>query len=323
MKWYDLVVLALYIVVALTSEDAVACLFPLIVYAIARIYGSTENNRDAGADDRERLAREDVRRRALLDRIHLLSGVEFEEMSADLFRHMGLTATVTQRTRDGGVDLVLRDGQRTVLVQCKRQSQPVGVKVVRELFGVLIDKAADKAIVVTNGSFTSEAEAFARGKRLELVDGALFTRLYIKYVTPDPVKAPPEPDRATSHSGAQEGTVAWDGSIPGIRAAEKALQAFVDSGAVRSVLRLGTEDAQVVLELMQASAYYPDVRKYLRGKKVVVVMARSQSIQLRATGEQLRAARDADFDRLSNHTTPSHSGELIGWDKETNTPIIG
>jgi restriction system protein len=74
---------------------------------------------------------------------------------------------------DGGVDLDLTypSGER-LIVQCKHwKNRHVGVKQLRELWGVLDDEKADGAIFVTSGSFTAEALAFARGKQLELIDG--------------------------------------------------------------------------------------------------------------------------------------------------------
>jgi restriction system protein len=48
----------------------------------------------------------------------------------------------------------------------------VGVKPVRELFGVMTAEAADRAILITSGVYTDEALRFGEGKPLELVDGA-------------------------------------------------------------------------------------------------------------------------------------------------------
>ena len=59
---------------------------------------------------------------------------------------------------DGGVDLRLRKNGQVVFVQCKQwKARSVGVKVVRELFGVMAAKNVKHGIVVTYGEFTSEA----------------------------------------------------------------------------------------------------------------------------------------------------------------------
>ncbi len=74
---------------------------------------------------------------------------------------------------DGGVDVeAWRDGKR-FLVQCKHwRSRPVGVDVVRELLGAVTAARAAGGILVTSGTFTEAALAFARGQPLELIDGA-------------------------------------------------------------------------------------------------------------------------------------------------------
>jgi restriction system protein len=103
-----------------------------------------------------------------------LTWSQFERLIAEFYRRKG--ATVTPRggpMADGGVDLNLTypTGDR-LIVQCKHwKTRHVGVKPLRELWGVLDDVKADGAIFVTSGSFTADALAFARGKQLELIDG--------------------------------------------------------------------------------------------------------------------------------------------------------
>jgi restriction system protein len=103
-----------------------------------------------------------------------LTWSQFERLMAEFYRRKG--ATVAPRggpMADGGVDLNLTypTGER-LIVQCKHwKNRHVGVKPVRELWGVLDDEKADGAIFVTSGAFSADALAFARGKRLELIDG--------------------------------------------------------------------------------------------------------------------------------------------------------
>ena len=76
---------------------------------------------------------------------------------------------------DGGVDLRLySEGSPRVgvLVQCKAwNSLKVGVKEVRELFGVMAAEGVNEGIFVTTSGFTVEAHEFARGKTIALIDG--------------------------------------------------------------------------------------------------------------------------------------------------------
>jgi len=76
------------------------------------------------------------------------------------------------------VDLVLRKAGRVSLVQCKQWKVfSVGAPVIREMFGIMTAERADEAIIVTSGRFTSEAESFAKGKSIRLVDGPHLLKL--------------------------------------------------------------------------------------------------------------------------------------------------
>jgi restriction system protein len=105
--------------------------------------------------------------------LHGMSWKEFELLVGEAFRQQGYTVTeIGGGGADGGVDLVLRKGRETSLVQCKQwKATQVGVQVVRELFGVMAARGATGAFVVTSGSFTPDAIDFASGRNITLVDG--------------------------------------------------------------------------------------------------------------------------------------------------------
>ncbi len=90
----------------------------------------------------------------------------FEELIAELFVREGCEVELTQPTRDGGVDLhVVKQesfGKWLYLVECKRQKEtnPVGVQVVRQLFGEVNHHRANAGIVVTSSYFTKPAIEF-------------------------------------------------------------------------------------------------------------------------------------------------------------------
>jgi len=68
--------------------------------------------------------------------------------------------------------LKLRKDGRTLLVQCKQWKVfSVGAPVVREMFGLMTAEHADEAIIVTSGKFTRDAQDFAAGKPIRLIDG--------------------------------------------------------------------------------------------------------------------------------------------------------
>ncbi len=102
-----------------------------------------------------------------------LSWQDFEHLVGEAYRRKGYSADVIgSETGDGGVDVVLRGHGQKILLQCKHwQARQVGVKIVRELLGVVVSENADKGIVVTYGYFTHGARAFAqKNPRIELVD---------------------------------------------------------------------------------------------------------------------------------------------------------
>jgi restriction system protein len=102
-----------------------------------------------------------------------LSWQEFERLVGEGFRQRGFQ--VTERGGagpDGGVDLALARGHERFLVQCKQwRAQQVGVSVVRELYGVMAAERVAGGYVVTSGAFTKDANEFAAGRNIELVDG--------------------------------------------------------------------------------------------------------------------------------------------------------
>lgn len=108
-----------------------------------------------------------------------ISWREFEDLVGEAYRRKGYAVTECGGGGpDGGVDLELRRGGETLLVQCKHyRMKKVGVKIVRELYGVVASENATGGIVISSGTFTQETIDFSRGKPLELVDGKRLLRL--------------------------------------------------------------------------------------------------------------------------------------------------
>lgn len=109
-----------------------------------------------------------------IDWLNRLSWQDFERQVAEVYRQRGYQVDeVGGGGADGGVDLRLRQDGTTAIVQCKRwKTYKVGVRPVRELFGVMAAERADRAIFITSGVYTEEALRFGEGKAIELVDGA-------------------------------------------------------------------------------------------------------------------------------------------------------
>lgn len=108
-----------------------------------------------------------------LESLRNLSWREFERLLAEAFRREGyLVELGGGHEADGGVDLRLKRGDTLEVVQCKHwKARKVGVKVIRELRGVMAVEGAGRGAVVTSGGFTREAEDFAAAARIRLIDG--------------------------------------------------------------------------------------------------------------------------------------------------------
>jgi restriction system protein len=112
-------------------------------------------------------------RQSGIESIRALPWKQFEELLGEAYRRQGFTVFENPgKGADGGIDLTLKRGGETYLVQCKHwKTYKVGVRVVREMLGLVTAHGASGAIVVTSGVFTKEAIDFARTQHVELVDG--------------------------------------------------------------------------------------------------------------------------------------------------------
>lgn len=106
--------------------------------------------------------------------IRRMNWQDFEVLVGEAFRLRGYSVIETGGGGpDGGIDLELSKGGEIFLVQCKHwRGFKVSVNVVRELFGVMAARGATGGFVVTSGVFTADAESFAKGRNIELIDGA-------------------------------------------------------------------------------------------------------------------------------------------------------
>ena len=98
-----------------------------------------------------------------------LSGTEFEEFLAGLFRAQGYAADLTAVTGDYGADLILSKDGRRIAVQTKRYVGSVGVQAVQEALSGRAYYQCDTAWVVTTGAFTINARALAERSGVKLI----------------------------------------------------------------------------------------------------------------------------------------------------------
>jgi restriction endonuclease Mrr len=108
------------------------------------------------------------------DDLFKISPRQFEEVVADLLSDMGMEVELTPATRDGGKDILAymrtEIGKFLCLVEAKQHSRnrPVGVELVRSLYGTLMDHQATTGMLVTTSRFAKPAKAFQEKHKYQL-----------------------------------------------------------------------------------------------------------------------------------------------------------
>ena len=115
-----------------------------------------------------------MRKGLSIDRIRSLHWHDFEEFIALLYAYHGYKPEMISRFghADGGIDIILYRKGKKYLVQCKHHSrEAIGVKAVRELYGLMERHKAAGAFFVTSGIFSDPVlEEFTDDPKLTLVD---------------------------------------------------------------------------------------------------------------------------------------------------------
>ncbi len=108
----------------------------------------------------------------------LLDGINprgFEKLIAEMYARMGYEIELRRGTKDGGLDfLAIKNEEKDpyiIIVECKHpiKKNTIGVKLVREVYGVGKWNGAEQSILVTSSKFSSEAEKFAIKKQDEIL----------------------------------------------------------------------------------------------------------------------------------------------------------
>lgn len=114
-----------------------------------------------------------------------LTGFEFEHFTAHLMECLGYTARVTEKSGDGGVDIIAHTDQLgfqppIIKIQCKRQTAQVGEPEVSQLLGTLGE--GEFALFVTLGSYSRQARNRERNTpRLRLLDGEQLVQMILDH----------------------------------------------------------------------------------------------------------------------------------------------
>jgi restriction system protein len=117
-----------------------------------------------------------------------ISPRRFEELVAELYHRDGYEVELTPVSGDGGVDIYAVQktpfGSFLTVVDCKRyrRDRPVGVGLIRQLYGTVEAKEASVGVLATTSTFTKGASEFqeARKYRLGLQDFLSIHELLLK-----------------------------------------------------------------------------------------------------------------------------------------------
>lgn len=95
-----------------------------------------------------------------------ISSREFEEMVCELLDKQGYNVKLTKQTRDGGKDIIVVQksvlGEFCIYVECKKydKSNPISVRLVRELYGTVMADNATAGMIITTSYFTRDAKEY-------------------------------------------------------------------------------------------------------------------------------------------------------------------
>jgi len=106
--------------------------------------------------------------------LHEMPPREFEHLVFELLIRDGFECLLTPATRDGGYDILARYqtpvGPVIYLVECKRfgPQKPVGVSIVRGLYGVVESQRANAGLIVTTSHLSPDASALREELRYRM-----------------------------------------------------------------------------------------------------------------------------------------------------------
>lgn len=103
-----------------------------------------------------------------IDDIDLMTGTEFEEFIALLFKKMGYSSQVTKQSGDQGIDVIAIKNNTRIGIQAKCYSNAVGNAAIQEAVAGKNFYNCDKTVVVTNNYFTTAAIDLAQANNVIL-----------------------------------------------------------------------------------------------------------------------------------------------------------
>lgn len=107
--------------------------------------------------------------------VDTMGGLEFERYLASLLGRMGYTDIRLTEKYDLGVDIVAKKNGVTWGVQAKRYNSPVKAEAVRQAYTALNRYKCARAMVITNSTYSRQAQMLAADNDVVLVDRQVLT----------------------------------------------------------------------------------------------------------------------------------------------------
>ena len=103
----------------------------------------------------------------------------YEDVCMEYLRIKNCDANVTCTGADGGIDIKVSDknGNMLAIGQCKAWNKPIGVNLIRELYGVMASERIRVGVFLTTSIFSKDAIEFAKNKTILLIDADEFVKL--------------------------------------------------------------------------------------------------------------------------------------------------
>lgn len=121
-----------------------------------------------------------------LDSLKKMDSYDFELLVGDLFESMGYVTHVTPRSRDYGVDILIKlehfGLSHSWIIQAKKYNGSVGVREIREYGSLRMRDRVDGVIIVTTGHFSPDAQDEAGKYNVKLVSGDLLVGMLNRYL---------------------------------------------------------------------------------------------------------------------------------------------
>ena len=115
-----------------------------------------------------------------------MSGTRFEDQMVIWLKSCGYNPVVKTQYYDWGIDILATKDAISYGVQVKRSARRVGVNAVRAAVAGLNSYGCDQAMVLTNATFTTQAQSLARTNNCLLIDGSeLLRQAKLAQIKPD------------------------------------------------------------------------------------------------------------------------------------------